>query len=145
MAYLKELYDNKSLHLDDLCKLLTKEIDELATAEYKLKLVFVLVHIINESKKALGEINIGNCLKDLQKLVEEACKQTEKQKEVQKLRFDQDKDVRDIIDGSNSELLALDREIEPLLTRYESILNTLVKIRESMSLPEREVVQNQSI
>lgn len=145
MAYLKEQFDNKSLHLDDLCKLLTKEIEELATAEYKLKLVFVLVHIINESQKALGEIDIDNCLKELQELVNNACEETEKQKEVQKLRFDQDKEVRDIIDGSNSELLALDREIEPLLARYESILNILVKIRESTSLPEREVVQNHSI
>ena len=144
MAYLKEQFDNKSLHLDDLCNLLTEEISELATAEYKLKLVFVLVHIINESQKALGDINIDNSLKELKELVKNACEQTEKQKEALKLRFDQDKVVRDIIDGSNSELLALDREIEPLLTRYESILNTLVKIRDSMSLPEREVVQKKN-
>ena len=141
MAYLKERFDDTSLHLDDLCNLLTKEITELATAEYKLKLVFVLVRIIGESQKALIGIDIKDCLKDLQELVNKACEKSEKQKEVQKLRFDQDKVVREIIDGSNSELLSLDREIEPLLARYESILNTLVKIRESLSLPEREVVQ----
>lgn len=141
MMNLKEQFEDKSLHLDDLCNLLTKEITELATAKYKLKLVFVLVHIIEESQKVLGNIDIKNCLKELQDLVDKACKQTEKQKETQKLRFDQDKVVRDIIDGSNSELLSLDMDIESNLARYESILNTLVKIRESMSLPEREVVQ----
>lgn len=141
MAYLKERFDDTSLHLDDLCNLLTKEITELATAEYKLKLVFVLVRIIGESQKALSGIDIKDCLKDLQELVNKACEKSEKQKEVQKLRFDQDKVVREIIDGSNSELIALDKEIEPLLVHYEDILNTLVKIRDSMSLPEREVAQ----
>lgn len=141
MAYLKEKFDDKSLHLDRLCDFLTNEISELATAEYKLKLVFVLVHIINESQKALGEIDIDNCLKELQELVNNACEETEKQKEIQKLRFDQDRQVRNIIDGTNADLQALDKEIEPLLARYESIVNTLVKIRDSMSLPEREVIQ----
>lgn len=141
MAYLKEQFDDKSLHLDGLCNLLTKEIAELSTDSYKLKLVFVLVHIINESQKALGEINIDNCLKELKDLVNKACEQTEKQKEVLKLRFDQDRQVKNIIDGTNVDLQALDKEIEPLLTKYESILNTLVKVRDSISLPEREVVQ----
>lgn len=141
MAYLKEQFDDKSLHLDGLCNLLTKEIAELSTDSYKLKLVFVLVHIINETQKALGEINIDNCLKELKDLVNKACEQTEKQKEVLKLRFDQDRQVKNIIDGTNVDLQALDKEIEPLLTKYESILNTLVKVRDSISLPEREVVQ----
>lgn len=141
MAYLKEQFDDISLHLDDLCNLLTKEIAELATAEYKLKLLFVLVHIIGESQKALGDINIDNCLKELKELVHKACERTEKQKKVMKLRFDQDRQVRNIIDGTNADLQALDKEIEPLLSRYESIVNTLVKIRDSMSLPEREVIQ----
>lgn len=140
---LKEQFDTTKL--DEFCDYLTQEIDNMATAEYKLKLVFVLVHIINESQKALGEINIDNCLKELKDLVNKACEQTEKQKEILVLRFDQDRQVRNIIDGTNADLQALDKEIEPLLARYESILNTLVKIRESMSLPEREVVQNQSI
>lgn len=141
MAYLKEQFDDKSLHLNGLCDLLTKEITELATEEYKLKLMFVLVHIIEESQKALGEIDINNCLKELRELVNKACEQTEKQKEVQKLRFIQDKQVRDAVDGTNTDLLALDKEIEPLLARYESILKTLVGIRDSKSLPERAVVQ----
>lgn len=123
--------------LDDLCNSITQEIAQLSSAEYKLKLAFVLVHIIDESQKALGEINIDSCLKKLQKLVNDACEQTEKQKKVQKLRFDQDKEERDIIDGSNSELLALDREIEPLLARYESILNTLIKIREKLPIEKQ--------
>lgn len=134
---LKEQFENKNLHLDDLCNLLTEEITELSTVKDKLKLVFVLVHIINESQKALGGIDISNCLNELQELVDKARKQTEKQKEVQKLRFDQDKQVRNIIDGSNNELLTLDREIEPLLERYERILNTLVQTREKLPIEKQ--------
>lgn len=139
---LKEQFDTTKL--DEFCDYLTQEIDNMATAEYKLKLVLVLVHIINESQKALGEINIDNCLKELKDLVNKACEQTEKQKGILVLRFDQDRQVRNIIDGTNADLQALDKEIEPLLARYESILNTLVKIRDSMSLPEREVVQKKN-
>ena len=32
--------------LDELCDFLTREITELATADYKLKLAYVLIHII---------------------------------------------------------------------------------------------------
>ncbi len=136
---LKEQFDTTKL--DEFCDYLTQELDNMATAEYKLKLVLVLVHIINESQKALAGINIDNSLKELKELVKNACEQTEKQKEVLKLRFDQDRQVRNIIDGTNADLQALDKEIEPLLARYESIVNTLVNIRDSMSPPARAVIQ----
>lgn len=141
MTYLKGNFDDKNLHLDDLCNLLTKEITELATAEYKLKLMFVLVHIIEESQKALGEINIDNCVHELKVLVNKACEKTKMQMEVQKLRFTQDKQVRDVVDGTNVELIALDKEIEPLLARYENVLQQLVTFKESLSIPERDVAQ----
>lgn len=137
MAYLKEQFDDKSLHLNGLCDLLTKEITELATEEYKLKLMFVLVHIIEESQKALGEIDINNCLKELRELVNKACEQTEKQKEVLNVRYDQDKQVRNIIDGTNADLQALDKVIEPLLARYEDLLNTLITIREKLPIEKQ--------
>lgn len=137
MAYLKEQFDDKSLHLNGLCDLLTKEITELATEDYKLKLMFVLVHIIEESQKALGEIDINNCLKELRELVNKACEQTEKQKEVLNVRYDQDKQVRNIIDGTNADLQALDKVIEPLLARYEDLLNTLITIREKLPIEKQ--------
>ena len=137
MAYLKEQFDDKSLHLNGLCDLLTKEITELATEDYKLKLMFVLVHIIEESQKALDEIDINNCLKELRELVNKACEQTEKQKEVLNVRYDQDKQVRNIIDGTNADLQALDKVIEPLLARYEDLLNTLITIREKLPIEKQ--------
>lgn len=141
---LKEQFNDKCLHLDDLCNLLTKEITELATEEYKLKLMFVLVHIIEESQKVLGNLDTNNLVDELRKLVDKTLGQSEKQIAIQKLRHIQNKQVKDIIDGSNEELGNLDRQIESLLFQYERVLESLVNYRNSLSLPEREVIQNQN-
>lgn len=142
MAYLKEIFDDKELRLDDLCNLLTKEITELATEDYKIKMVFVLVHIVEECQKVLGNIDTSNMVNDLKVMVEKTCEQSEKQINIQKLRHTQNKQVKDIIDGSNEEINSLDRQVESLLSEYESALKSLVSYRNSLSLPEREVIQN---
>lgn len=128
-------------NLDELCNSLTQEITQLTTSDYKLKLMFVLVHIIEESQKALGEIDINNMVKELKALVEKTCKKTEKQLEINKLRHAQNKQVKDIIDGTNKELKTLDDEMESILSRYENELQQMVKLRENLSIPEREANQ----
>lgn len=142
MAYLKEIFDDKELRLDDLCNLLTKEITELATEDYKIKMVFVLAHIVEECQKVLDNIDTSNMVNDLKVMVEKTCEQSEKYINIQKLRHTQNKQVKDIIDGSNEEISRLDRQIESLLSEYESTLKSLVGYRNSLSLPEREVIQN---
>lgn len=136
---LKEQFDTKNL--DELCNSLTQEITQLATSDYKLKLMFVLVHIIEESQKALGEIDINNMVKELKTLVEKTCKKTENQLEINKLRHTQNKEVKDIIDGTNKELKTLDDEMESILFRYEKELQKMVKLRDNLSIPERETNQ----
>lgn len=139
MASLKKQFD--TTNLDELCNSLTQEITQLTTSDYKLKLMFVLVHIIEESQKALGEIDINNMVKELKALVEKTCKKTEKQLEINKLRHAQNKQVKDIIDGTNKELKTLDDEMESILSRYENELQQMVKLRENLSIPEREANQ----
>jgi transcriptional regulator with AAA-type ATPase domain len=139
MTNLKEQFD--TTNLDELCNTLTQEITQLATSDYKLKLMFVLVHIIEESQKALGEIDINNMVKELKTLVEKTCKKTENQLEINKLRHTQNKEVKDIIDGTKKELKTLDDEMESILFRYENELQKMVKLRDNLSIPERETNQ----
>lgn len=139
MNKLREQFD--STNLDDLCNSLTQEITQLATSDYKLKLMFVLVHIIEESQKALDGIDTKNLLNDFNALVEKTCKKTEKQLEINKLRHTQNKQVKDIIDGTNKELKTLDDEMESILSRYEKELQEMVKLRDNSSIPERETNQ----
>ena len=136
---IKEQYEKYKL--DELCKSLTLEITDLSTAENKLKLAYVLVHIIDESQKALFNMDTSNLVNELRSLIEKACETSEKQIEIQKLRHTQNKQVKDIIDGTNDELNNLDRQIESLLSQYESVLTPLINYRNSLSLPEREVAQ----
>ncbi|MBP3373997.1 MAG: hypothetical protein J6L60_05670 [Bacteroidaceae bacterium] len=139
MKNLKKQFD--TTNLDELCNSLTQEITQLATSDYKLKLMFVLVHIIEESQKALGEIDINNMVKELKTLVEKTCIKTENQLEINKLRHTQNKEVKDIIDGTNKELKTLDDEMESILSRYENELQKMVKLRDNLSIPERETNQ----
>lgn len=139
MASLKNQFG--TTNLDELCNSLTQEITQLTTSDYKLKLMFVLVHIIEESQKALGEIDINNMVEELKALVEKTCKKTEKQLEINKLRHAQNKQVKDIIDGTNKELKTLDDEMESILSRYENELQQMVKLRDNLSIPEREANQ----
>lgn len=123
-------------NLDELCNSLTQEITQLATSDYKLKLMFVLVHIIEESQKALGEIDINNMVKELKTLVEKACEKTERQKEALSTWFYQDKLVTETIDGTNNEISTLEQDILEQLKQYDEYLNKLVEFRRKLSLPE---------
>ena len=105
MKKLRDAID--TIKLDEMCKIISSEFDEISTSTNKLKLVLVLVHIIR----------------------------------VQTLRYYQDKFVRDIVDGTSDELSYLEKEIEPLLVRYEQVLKSLVEIRDNMPLAQRTVNQ----
>lgn len=134
MAYLKDKFDEK--RLDDLCNLLTEEIKGLATTDYTLKLVFALVHIIEKSQDVLSKIDIKNCLKELQDLVKKECERSEKQQEALTTWFTQDKEVKEVIDGTNDELATLEHDISELLTQYDEHLKTMIEYRNKLSLPE---------
>lgn len=131
-------------NLDALCGELTKEIDELASVEYKLKLLYVLVHIIDECQKHLKTMDKDYWSESLKKLLDNACEKSEEQLEVLKTRHLQDKAVRDAIDGNNDQLSQMGNQIESLLADYEAVLKQLVEARSSLSLPEREFNQKQS-
>lgn len=131
-------------NLDALCGELTKKLEELASVEYKLKLLYVLVHIIDECQKHLKTMDKDYWPESLKKLLDEACKNSEGQLEVLKTRHLQDKAVRDAIDGNNDQLSQMGNQIESLLADYEAVLKQLVEARSSLSLPEREFNQKQS-
>lgn len=123
-------------NLDELCNSLTQEIAQLATSDYKLKLMFVLVHIIGECQKALGDIDTTNLLNDLKALVGNACDKTKKQKEALDTWYSQDKTIKEIIDGTNDEISIIEQKITELLKQYDEHLKKMVELREKLDLPE---------
>ena len=134
MASLKKQFD--TTNLDELCNSLTQEITQLATSDYKLKLMFVLVHIIGECQKALGGIDTTNLLNDLKALVGNACDKTKKQKEALDTWYSQDKTIKEIIDGTNDEISIIEQKITELLKQYDEHLKKMVELREKLDLPE---------
>ena len=130
---LKEQFDAKSL--DNLCELLTKEITELATADYKLKLAYVLIHIIEESQKALSDITTDNFVKDLSELITKKCEEVEQNKKAYSEWFERDKIVMDAIDGTNEKFQNLEKEIICKLEELDKTVKSLVQVRNNM-MPE---------
>ena len=136
MAYLKDTFDTTKL--DDLCNLLTKEIEELATADYKLKLAYVLIHIIEESQKALSGIitdNTNNFVKELSDLITKKCKEVDQNKKAYSEWFERDKIVMAAIDGTNEDFQKIENEIKSNLEDLDKTVKSLVQVRNNM-MPE---------
>lgn len=131
---IKEKY--KLYKLDDLCKFLMEEINELSQEENKLKVAYVLMHIIEESQKALGEINTKDFVTVLKEKIENVCKESEKQKDALDTWFKQNKQVREVIDGTNDGLKVLEEEIAKRLNLYDSSLKSLKEQREKKGIHE---------
>lgn len=132
----------ETTNLDELCNSLTQEITGLATAEYKLKLVFVLVHIIEECQKALNFIDTENLINDFKALVEKACKKSEMQEKALNGRFSCDnKLIMNIIDERNDELQNLYDEIDSKLKQFNKLAKQLARKRDEME-PEEVIRQS---
>ena len=126
----------KTTQLDNLCKDLSVEIMQLSMVEYKLKSVFVLLHIIEESRKTLTQIDITNFLDTLKLKIIEVSEQTETEKNQLVQRFMQDAKVIEALDNKGHMITRLVEETKEKIEELENVLGRIVKQRDQLSLPE---------
>lgn len=132
---LKKRYDKTSL--DKLCEDLTKEIEELSTADDKLKLAYVLMHIIEQSQKALSVIDTENFVTELYDKIKKVCEKCEEQKKALADKFSEDdKVMRKLIDGKNEYYQTLHDDIEGKLEKFDQLIKELASKRDAMK-PEQ--------
>ncbi len=122
--------------LDSLCKDLSVEIMQLSNVEYKLKSVFVLLHIIEESRKALAHIDVTNFLDTLKQKINEVSEQTENEKNQLVQMFMQDVKVVEALDDKDHFITRLIEDTKDKIEELESVLSRIVKQRDQLSLPE---------
>lgn len=122
--------------LDSLCKDLSVEIMQLSKVEYKLKSVFVLLHIIEESRKALAHIDVTNFLDTLKQKINKVTEQTETEKNQLVQLFMQDVNVVEALDDKDHFITKLLEEAKDKIEELESVLSRIVKQRDQLSLPE---------
>ena len=135
MEDLKEKF--KNYKLDKLCNSLTQEITDLSTTENKLKRAYVLMHIIEESQKALSNINTDDFIKELSDRTKAACEKSEKQKEVFAQKFSKNRElIGNLIEGKNDEFENLQEDIENKLEQLDNLIKELVRVRENMNPEE---------
>ena len=131
---IKEQYEQHKLN--ELCNSLTWEITDLCAAEDKLKLAYVLMHIIEESQKALSEINTDNFITELDNKIKSVCEKSEKQKEALATWFSKDEQMRELINGTNDEFQILYDDIKNKLEQLDQLIKQFARIRENMKLEE---------
>lgn len=126
----------KNTCLDELCTYLSDEIRQLANVEYKLKTVFVLLHIIEECRIVLGRIDTSNFLDTFKKKINEVSEKSEIEKELLKQTFLQDVKIVEALDCKDNITTVLVTETKSKIEELESLLGKIVKQRDQLSLPE---------
>lgn len=132
---LKRRYDSTSL--DNLCEDLTKEIEELSTTDDKLKLAYVLMHIIEQSQKALSVIDTENFVTVLYDKIKGVCEESERQKKTLAAWFStDDEQMRRLIDGTNEDFQTLHDDIKGKLEKLDQFIRQLASKRDAMKPEE---------
>ena len=122
--------------LEMLCQELSSEVVQLAEAKYRLKSVFVLLHIIGESRKALAAIDVTNFLNTLKQEINDVYEPSDIEKNQLIQIFMQDVKVVESIDCKDQTISRLIEETKDRINEMESLLGRIVKQRDQLSLPE---------
>lgn len=142
MANLKEHVEN--MPLKQLRQQLNSEFNDAKSVEDKLKLLLVMISIAENSQMVLDSIVTDGFLTELQTRIDKLHEKFNVQHDLLKLEAKQDKAVLDALEGSNTELQTLQNEIAAKLARMQVLLKEMINTRNKMSLPERELIKNDS-
>ena len=142
MANLKEHVEN--MPLKQLRQQLNSEFNDAKSVEDKLKLLLVMINIAENSQMVLDSIVTDGFLTELQTRIDKLHEKFNVQHDLLKLEAEQDKAVLDALEGSNTELQTLQNEIADRLARMQVLLKEMINTRNNMSLPERELIKNDS-
>lgn len=142
MANLKEHVEN--MPLKQLRQLLSSEFNDAKSVEDKLKLLLVMINIAENSQMVLDSIVTEGFLTELQTRIDKLHEKFNVQHDLLKLEAEQDNAVLDALEGSNTELQTLQNEIAARLARMQVLLKEMINTRNNMSLPERELIKNDS-
>ena len=142
MANLKEHVEN--MPLKQLRQKLNSEFNDAKSVEDKLKLLLAMISIAENSQMVLDSIVTDGFLTELQTRIDKLHEKFNVQHDLLKLEAEQDKAVLDALEGSNTELQTLQNEIADRLARMQVLLKEMINTRNNMSLPERELIKNDS-
>ncbi len=134
---MEKLIDRMEItRLDTLCQDLSDEISQVSGAKYRLKSVFVLLHIIRECRKALGAIDVTHFLNTLKQEINEVYEPSDIEKNQLIQIFMQDAKVVEAIDCKNPAISRLVEETKEKINELENLLGRIIKQRDQLSLPE---------
>ena len=134
MEKLKEKIE--TMRLDELYASVSEEFVQLSTVDYKLKLVFVLIHLMEECRKVLNDLDVDFFLSELKNKISDTCvkKGCETNQLLQRLTYDVN--AVEAIDEKDDRLNRLADEAKEKLDELETILGRIVRQRDQMTLPE---------
>lgn len=111
--------------------------------ENKIKLTFVLLHLISESIKSIQNIPLQDFISDVREKVGEIEKQATSVANEYHVHLDQNKEIEEaLLNTNDNRLRDFQQQIEDLLTKYDDVIKELVKIREKLPI-EKQIEQEQ--
>ena len=104
----------------------------------KLKLTFVLLNLIQEGTSVLRTISVNDFTKQINERIDEVEKEYKTLSDEYNVHFKQDNEIVSIlIDKEDKKLASLQNDINNLLSKYDSIIKEIVKIREALPIEKQ--------
>ena len=121
---------------DELCTHISDDISQLGSSKYKLKSVFVLLHVIEACRNTLDHIDISNFLDSLKKKIKEVAEKTDLERNQLIQTFMQDEKVVEAIDSKESSIEKLTTDIKRKVEELDTLLGRIIRQRDQLTLPE---------
>lgn len=136
MEDLKQMLDNKK-PIKEIEKSITESFDNIKDFQDKLKLVFILLHILQEGSKLLSSINSDDFISILKEKIDNTKIDLESKSSMYKTYLDQNTGLMDILLlEDNEEFTKLCNDIKSNLSNIDAMIANLVEEREKMELSE---------
>lgn len=139
MESFKKLLDEKDIN--QISQELSQFIHSADGYANRLKLVYVLLGLINESCNLLKTIEVKDFISDIRDRIEGVESESSNTKEIFNRHLGSNNDISAILDPNNNRVSTLQEEIKKRLEEYDMILKGIIESREK--LPVQTLLKEQ--
>lgn len=136
MEDLKQMLDNKK-PIKEIEKSITESFDNIKDFQDKLKLVFILLHILQEGSKLLSSINSDDFITILKNKMVETEKELKSKRSIYEVYLEENSKLMNILLlDDNDEFIKLCENIKYSLSEIDKMIDSLARARANMDLKE---------
>lgn len=136
MKDLQQMLDDK-MPIKKINEAISESFDKVKNFPDRLKLVFILLHILNESSNILSSIDSENFISILKEKIDKTKSDLESTSSMYKVYLEENTKLMNILlIDDNEDFIELCNKIKSSLSEIDTMINRLVTAREKMELKE---------